>query len=850
MIKNDCLDNFYEHVILKYQIYNGLFLDLPFEKITYIGSQLPVFSEICLRGLNQGKHPKELIKDFIDKLLKVDDKRKKHEMLFLFLLFIERQVLLFDSIEEAFLQRYVDMKGPGSIYYFLNRVIESNKVDSYHNTLSHYAIRIVLTAHPTEFYPEPILNIREDLINAIKKGDIREMLELLRQMGKTTFHKKERPTPIDEALTLIRYLKKIFYHVLPRIRSNLINIIRPFNLEKLAPMLEMGFWPGGDRDGNPFVKPDTTDKVLEVLRKEILHLYLDDLSYLNKKLTFKGMENEVTQIKKKLKNTLIYKEDHFSSAEDFIIALTNLSHKLQEDHGGLFSEKVEELINKVKIFGFYFASLDLRQDSRIHTHMVEELIDNYFSLNPNQKFKKLETCILENTKIQIDLNSISEELQDAFQYLNIAKDYQVKSGERAIHRYIISNTQNSCHLLEVIFLAIRSGWDLDHLTLDVVPLFETIGDLDQSERIMEELYSSPVYMEHLKKRKMKQYIMLGFSDGTKDGGYITANWAILKCKQALSKLSKKYKVQIVFFDGRGGPPARGGGNTHRYYKGMSQMITQDEVQLTIQGQTISSNYGTNTAAIYNVEKIFTAGIEEYIFKETRSLSEKSLNLIEELSLKSSECYQSFKDHPLFISYLEEITPLKFFSDMKIASRPIKRKNSNSLVFEDLRAIPFVASWSVMKQNVPGFFGVGTAILNLIEKGKEKGLKKLYRSSPFFSTLIDNCMQSLSKTNLFLTQYLKDDKVYSDFWNIIADEAKLTEEMVLKISETQELLQKDPIIKQSIKKREEVIVPLLVIQQYALDKIRYLDEADEDYQIYYRMILKSIAANINACRNSA
>lgn len=354
--------------------------------------------------------------------------------------------------------------------------------------------------------------------------------------------------------------------------------------------------------------------------------------------------------------------------------------------------------------------------------------------------------------------------------------------------------------------------------------------------------------------------MLGFSDGTKDGGYVTANWEIFKAKKKLVAIAKSFEIEVIFFDGRGGPPARGGGKTHQYYRAMENTIKQKQIQLTIQGQTISSNYGNPASASYNIEQLFTAGLYARLLHDKKNnISGKEAGLIESLSAISAEKYHQLKLHPLFLPYLEKITPLEYYGELNIASRPAKRSASKDLDFENLRAIPFVGAWSQMKQNIPGFYGLGTALQTLIERGQGKALKNLYKESLFIRTLFGNSMQSLVKSYFPLTHYLSADPEFGEFWKLLDDEAQLTIRMLKEVSGQKELLEDDVVVAESIKMREEVVLPLLVIQQYALMSLRRLERFKkakvtlidkERKHIFHNLVLKSLAANINASRNSA
>jgi phosphoenolpyruvate carboxylase len=364
------------------------------------------------------------------------------------------------------------------------------------------------------------------------------------------------------------------------------------------------------------------------------------------------------------------------------------------------------------------------------------------------------------------------------------------------------------------------------------------------------LYSIPSYREHLKQRGGKQTIMLGFSDGTKDGGYLRANWSIYQAKENLTRISRENDVIAVFFDGRGGPPARGGGNTHDFYASLGDTIEDKEVQITIQGQTISSNFGKEISCAYNLEQLVSAGVENTVFQNVSELSDEEKSLINLLADAGYDAYLDLKQHPKFVPYLEKITPLAFFGDTNIGSRPVKR-SSGSLKFEDLRAIPFVGSWAQMKQNIPGFYGVGTAIRELKKQGKLRDLKVLFKQSLFFRTLLSNSMMSLTKCYYPASAYLAKDKEFGEFWKKMHTEYKLSIEMILEVSGYGELMENNPTNRDSVKLRERIVLPLITVQQYALQQLRLADEKEKPFvKQYKKLVLRCMFGIINAARNSA
>jgi phosphoenolpyruvate carboxylase len=350
---------------------------------------------------------------------------------------------------------------------------------------------------------------------------------------------------------------------------------------------------------------------------------------------------------------------------------------------------------------------------------------------------------------------------------------------------------------------------------------------------------------------MRQTVMLGFSDGSKDGGYLMGNWSIYKAKEMITELSRNYQVDVIFFDGRGGPPSRGGGKTNRFYASMGKNIAQKEIQVTIQGQTISSNFGTVASAQYNMEGLVHAGIFNELFSNRNiTLQAGEEKLMEALADISLDAYTNLKEHPQFLDYLTEISPLRFYAEANIGSRPASRSNLQNL--DDLRAIPFVGAWTQLKQNIAGFFGVGAALAELEKKGKWTHLQKMYEHSLYFKTILDNAEMSMLKCFFPLTAYLENDKKFSNIWCTIRDEYEQTKKYVLMLSGKAELMEDYPADRLSILTREHIILPLVTIQQYAIMQLRasqgsVLEKTQQEG--LEKLVIRSSFGIINAGRNS-
>ena len=850
-------ERFSEKVLSKFYLYNSIFSTLPYESIADTGQLLPLFTEVCNKGYNEKRDPKFIVESFFKKYCENYSEKEKTGLLFRFIQYVERQVVLFDAIEDASFSEINNMDGVGTLRNLKELVETSNKKSELKKYLNKFKVRPVLTAHPTQFYPGSVLGIITDLSAAVRKNDHVEIKNLLSQLGKTPFFKSSKPTPYDEAVSLSWYLENVFYNsignIFKYIKTNIFD--NDFNHYDL---LSLGFWPGGDRDGNPFVTTEITIKTAQKLRSDIIKNYYRDVRNLRRRLTFKKIHDIIIKIEDDLYASI------FETSKKPRISLDKLIDKLEfvkqtiiDEHKSLFVEKLDELIDKIKIFGYHFATLDIRQDSRIHSKVFEEIFkkafskdfpDNYSKLSIKNKIKilsKLKGKKINKIRFEDDL------VNSTIESIGAMKSIQLSNGIKGCHRYIISNNQTAVNILEVFTMFKICNWE--NPTVDIVPLFETINDLKVCSEVMEIVYNNSAYRKHLNDRNNTQIIMLGFSDGTKDGGYLTANWSILKAKEDLTRLSRKYGIKVIFFDGRGGPPARGGGNTHQFYSALGSMVESHEIQITVQGQTISSNFGTTDSCQYNLEQLISSGVKNRSIANKEVFSTTNRKTLDKLSALSYDAYNSFKDHPKFIPYLEKMSTIKYYAKTNIGSRPSKRSgNSSEFNFNSLRAIPFVGSWSQLKQNVPGFYGLGTALNYFFVNKKFKQVKQLYKEVPFFRALISNSMMSLTKSFFQLTSYMSNDPEFGEFWDLIFEEYTLTKKMLLKVSDFKELMQNEPANKLSIQTRENIVLPLITIQQYALQNIKQIEKnnSKKNIDVFERMITRSLFGNINASRNSA
>ncbi|WP_222983582.1 phosphoenolpyruvate carboxylase [Flagellimonas meishanensis] len=842
------LEEFKKSVTNKFNIYNSLFLSLPYRNVENLGMLIPLLLHQCEKGLEAGKNPQEILEAFFTNVVEIKDERSRLDFMFRFIQYVERQVVLYDSVEDAAFPKLQKYSGSLSIKDYFGLVNRTKNWDKVSKKLSSFSARIVLTAHPTQFYTPAILDIIAELRALIDENRIHEIDLTLQQLGLTSLVNSKKPTPLDEAKNIIYILRNTYYDAVGELFQYVKRNIRNKDFDNYR-LIKLGFWPGGDRDGNPFVTADITQKVAEELRLTLMKCYYNELKELRKRLTFKGLQEELSELSNKL-YVAMFDPNVPIGYEEIVERLGIIREKLEANYHELYLDRLDSFIDKVHIFKTHFATLDIRQDHRKHKLAVETILKQKNIIKESLdelSEKELQKWLLKE-RLELQASDFEEEIvKDTIANIKQLKEIQSKNGEEGCNRYIISNSEDIYSVLFVFGLFRWCGWKEEEITFDIIPLFETMKGMEAAEEVMQTLFDTPVYKKHLERRDDTHTIMLGFSDGTKDGGYLKANWSILKTKETLSRVCKKNGIKAIFFDGRGGPPARGGGKTHRFYAAQTKDVANHEIQLTIQGQTITSTYGTKEQFMHNSEQLLTAGLSNNLFGKEHVISVPHRKLIEELSELSFNKYDALKQHEKFMPYLEHRSTLKYYTRTNIGSRPGKRGDQSQLTLSDLRAISFVGSWSQLKQNVPGYFGLGTAINELKEQGRLQEVKKLYRQVPFFRALMHNSMMSLAKTNFDLTSYMKDDPEFGAFWNILHDEYQLSKKMLLQISKQKVLMEDEEVSRESVKIREKIVLPLLVIQQNAL---YHITQNSEYKDLYEKIVTRSLYGNINASRNSA
>jgi len=537
----------------------------------------------------------------------------------------------------------------------------------------------------------------------------------------------------------------------------------------------------------------------------------------NLSVSNKGREIIPNYIQSRISETLteLKKEEtpSYNTAQEFKEDLQVIYDSLIEHHGeALVSGDLTELLQAVDVFGFFLASIDMRQDSSVHEACVAELlasaniVQDYSNLSEEEKCQVLLKQLLEDPRIlSATHESKSELLQKELEIFKTARQLKDAIGEEVIKQNIISHSTSVSDLLELAIMLKEVGLiDENGARVQIVPLFETIEDLDNSCDTMEKYLSLPIAQKWIASKDNYQEIMLGYSDSNKDGGYLSSCWTLYKAQQQLTAIGDKFGVKITFFHGRGGTVGRGGGPTYEAITSQPLRSINDRIRLTEQGEVIGNKYGNKDAAYYNLEMLVSAAINRMVThkKSDSHTSDKYERIMDHVVNCSYQIYRDlvFGDER-FYDYFFESSPIKAISSFNIGSRPAARKTITEI--GGLRAIPWVFSWSQSRVMFPGWYGVGSSFKEFIDEDPENNLAFLqfmYKRWPFFKSLLSNVDMVLSKSNMniaFEYAQLCEDQNVRDIFNIILDEWQLTKDVILEIEGHDELLAENTYLRDSL-----------------------------------------------------
>ena len=765
---------------------------------------------------------------------------------------------------------------------YVGKLSESIKNIKDKNILENINVVPVLTAHPTQVQRKTVLDLTEKLHSLLRKhrdvknglinerkwkNAIQKHIEILTQ---SDIIREKKLKVANEITNVLEYYNLSFIKAIAKLMTEYKLLLAENNIElKNETPITMGMWIGGDRDGNPFVTAETLNLSAMKQCELITTYYIEKLNSLYR--TF-SMSSHVTKgsneleelanrsrdtseyrekelyrralsyIKDKLENTREYllqdkeAEEKYLTADEFIADLTIIEKSLLENKGEiLVTGEFEELLNVVKIFGFYLASIDMRQDSSVYEASVAELLSSaniekdYSSLSEEEKCELLLKQLKEDPRpLSInDENKQSEELRKELAIFRTARKLKDKLGDNVIKQNIISHTTSVSDLLELAIMLKEVGLvGSDFARLQLVPLFETIEDLENSYEVMDKYLSLDIVKKWVSDNRRYQEIMLGYSDSNKDGGYLSSGWSLYKAQQELSSLGEKHNIKVTFFHGRGGTVGRGGGPSYDAIISQPLGSVQDRIRLTEQGEIIAAKYGNSDAAYYNLEALFSAVIQrmnaDKINTDIRDIPEIQV-IMDEIVEDSYNKYRELVfENPNFYNYFFEATPIKEISSLNIGSRPASRKKITDI--GGLRAIPWVFSWSQSRIMLPGWYGVGTAFSNFIKKDKEniEKLRKMYKEWPFFTSLLSNVDMVMSKSDMDIAKEyanLCKEEETKQVYEEILREWNLTKQVVLEISEHKEFLEDNTYLTRSLENRLQYFNTLNLIQLELIKRSR-------------------------------
>ena len=759
------------------------------------------------------------------------------------------------------------------------------------DVLSRFEVRPVFTAHPTEVVRRSVLSkttALADLIEArlaTSDEDDRDRMdrrtaELIDQIWQTDEIRLEKPTPVDEARSALYYLVRIASDILPEISEEVAFQLARLGAPPSLNPLRFGTWVGGDRDGNPEVGPDTTLETLALEHERGLrHLVslvedlADELS-ISEKLA--PISNELSASLESDREHLpgIWQREHrrtasepyrlkcayiharllntiervaadsphrpgrdYSHPDEMLADLDLMADSLEGSRGHLIATgAVARVRRSVGTFGFQMATLDIREHSRKHHEALAELYslvgDDYTSIGGNQKVQVLSSELDGVRPLSSLTTRLSDESDRTLAGFHAIREAQKRYGPQVIESYIISMTETASDVLEAAVLAREAGLiDLrqDKADIGLVPLVETINDLQQSSRLLDDLFSIPQYRRLVELRGDTQEVMLGYSDSNKVGGIATSQWEIYKAQRLMRNVAEAHGIHLRLFHGRGGTIGRGGGPTHAAILAQPFGTVDGSLKVTEQGEVISEKYGHPRIAERNLELIVASVLESSLLHRRSRLSDEVLarwtEAMECFSSEAHTAYRELVDDPSLVAYFLASTPVEELGKMNIGSRPSRRPGGVGGI-EDLRAIPWVFGWTQTRQIVPGWFGVGSGLQAARKAGYGEVLEEMSRDYGFFQTFLSNVEMTLAKTDLTIANRYVEALVPPEHRHLLERlqaQYELTSSELLALTDHDELLDDARLLKRTLEVRDIYLDPINYLQVSLLERSRAGEE---------------------------
>lgn len=760
--------------------------------------------------------------------------------------------------------------------------------------IRHAHISPVFTAHPTETRRRTVFDTQTRIKALLaqrsveKNPDTIETIDAeihlrMTLLWQTALIRISRPTLEDEVDVGLRYYKLSLLEEVPALNRAIRAGAKDtfgLQLQDIA-ALRPGSWIGGDHDGNPFVNAETLTYATDRASATALKHYATELAELERELSlsdrYSSHSGELLEladasgndwpsrvdepyrraiygIRHRVTATLEETAGAYTTPTELLHDLDIIDRSLRQFNDHIIADdRLARIRSAVTTFGFHLYTLDLRQNSESFENVLNELFahaglcDNYASLDETAKQELLTAELRRNRPLTFpNTPGLSPDTAKELGIFRAAARAVEKHGPRMIENCIIAMTGNVSDILEPMVLLKEVGLR----DINLVPLFETIDDLHHGAAILEALWAVPLYREHLRRRGDTQEVMLGYSDSNKDGGYLTANWALYAAERQLVDLFQRHNITLRLSHGRGGAVGRGGGPTYDAILAQPKGAVNGAVRITEQGEVISAKYGSPTTARRHLEA-FVAGALEASLLDTDRLDkpERAFEIMDEISALSLETYRALVEDPGFIAYFTQSTPLHEIGDLNLGSRPAARKQTTAI--SDLRAIPWVLSWSQSRTNIPGWFGVGTAVNTWAgeDPARWEELRHMYQTWPWLRTVFSNMAQVMAKAELSLARLyanlVEDQDTAERIYQMIAAEFALTREVYLRVTGNEDLVSENQRQARSLKRRYPYLLPLNAVQ---LELLRRYRNGDDSF-----LVSKTIQVTMNglatALRNS-
>ena len=766
-------------------------------------------------------------------------------------------------------------------------------------------VRPVFTAHPTEAARRSILGklgeiakLLDQVDSPVKEERLAEFVDILWQTDELRL---TRPEPLDEALNALYYLDDLARNTVPEVLNDFARELKRLDIDVpvTARPLTFGTWIGGDRDGNPNITPQVTEDAVVLQVAHAIRTTIASMNELRQMLSIStriiGATPELTaSVEKDLKSIPEFEARflRLNAQEPYRLKATAIVHKLaftRDRHAvdgphvpgrdyastaelladltllrdSLFAHKgeliatglLERTIRSIAAFGLTHATLDVREHSDAHHHLLMQVLDaGYIKLSHEDKFQILSQELASSTAIDFSkLDAPAKKTLDTFIAIN---DLIEKFGPEVIETYIVSMTKGADDLLAATVIGRYAGLvDLSKkkALIGFAPLLETVAELRAAGEILEKLLADPNYRELVRLRGDTQEVMLGYSDSNKDAGIATSQWEIHRAQRKLRDVAIKHGVHLRLFHGRGGSVGRGGGPTYEALVALPWGSVDGQIKMTEQGEVISDKYALPALARENVELTLAASLEATVLNRAPRQSAKDLerwnDCMEQISSASFARYRSLIDHPDLPAYFYASTPVEQLGNLFLGSRPSRRPDASGGL-GSLRAIPWVFGWTQSRQIVPGWFGVGTGLKAARESGNAEIMKTMLGGWHFFHTFISNVEMTLAKTDLEMAKrYVQTlvPKELHHFLDTITEEFELTVNEVLALTQKKELLGDQPILARTLQVREAYLAPLHLLQVNLLNRVRKEGEGAD--QTLIRALLLTINGVAAGLRNT-